>query len=241
VRAVLTLFFAFILNHQLIGQATYSGNVVDAFDKKYLESVLVVNIETGEKAFTNKRGYFSLKASFGDTLRLSFPGFLYTNLSAGEERFLFVELQDKARLLPTFQVEAKPYSYRFKDGVLSRVDENEAQPQSKKGEISAGTLNSPNGGVGIYGVISYFTKSARQAREYRKKQILHSRRAGYYKVVESDSIRKNLMVKHQLDRENWDDLIIEYNQLNQSHQFLDWSSEQVYASLNAFIERARPY
>ncbi len=240
-RLILLFFFALVLNNQLIAQASYSGNVVDAFDKKYLESVTVSNSQTGEYTFTNERGYFSLKASFGDTIKVSFPGFIDLKLLAGEERFLFLELQDKARLLPTFQVDAEPYSYRFKDGVLTLVDENEPEPESKEGEITTGVSNSPNGGFAMYGVISYFTKKSKQAREYRKKQLWHSRRAGYYSVVESDSVRRNLMVKHQLDRKTWDQIIIDYNTLNQSHEFLDWSTEQVYASLEAFIDRARPY
>lgn len=230
----------FLLVFDLKAQLSYSGNVVDALDKKYLEGVMVRLSQGSGTSVTNSRGYFSLKASAGDTLIFSYLGFLEMRVPAGEERFLFIELEDKARLLPTFEVKADAYAFRFKDGKLITIDPNaEEERVSTKGRVMAGPTGSPTGGFGIYGPISYFSKSARNAREYAKKQAWHARREGYYAVVDSDSVRQNLMVRHQLERSEWDQLIILYNERNLTHEFLDWSQERVYSNLDQFIDKEK--
>lgn len=54
---------------------TYSGNVIDSYDKKHLEGV-TISLRGKEVTRTNARGYFSVEATLGDTLYLNFPGFL---------------------------------------------------------------------------------------------------------------------------------------------------------------------
>jgi len=90
------VFFLFQLL-EVFGQRKYSGNVVDAWDKKYLEGIEVISSRK-EKAISNARGYFSIDALMGDTLSFSFPGFLEKKVILEEETFLFIELQDRARL-----------------------------------------------------------------------------------------------------------------------------------------------
>ncbi|PZX53941.1 carboxypeptidase-like protein [Algoriphagus ratkowskyi] len=222
-----------------MAQSTYSGNVLDANDKMYLEGVSVEVIGTDQLQITNARGYFSVKGVIGDTLRLSYPGFLEQKIVLAEETFLLLQIQDRARLLPTFEVKSEPYSFRFKDGKLTLIDPDEEVATSIKSGITAGYLNSPNltGGVAIAGVLSSLTKRARQEREYQKKLEWLSRRAGYYAVVDSDTIRQNLMVKYQLQRSEWDKLIIRFNEGNAYHEFLDWSKDRVYSTLSEFIKR----
>ncbi len=236
-RILIVIYFAFL--PALLAQRSYSGNVLDANDKKYLEGVSVEVIGTDQVQTTNTRGYFSVKAQIGDTLRLSFPGFLEQKIILAEETFLMVQIQDRARLLPTFEVKSEPYAFRFKDGKLTLIDPDEEKTTSTKGGISAGYLNSPNGGIAIAGVLSSLTKRARQEREYQKKLEWMQRRAGYYAVVESDSVRQNLMVKYQLQRSDWDRMIIRFNEGNAYHEFLDWSKERVYTTLSQFIDRER--
>lgn len=231
----------FFLVFDLQAQLSYSGNVVDALDKKYLEGVMVRLQNGSATAVTNSRGYFNVKAHQGDTLIFSYLGFIEIRIPTEDERFLFIELQDEARLLPTFQVNAEPYAFRFKDGKLFVVDPDEADSPLRNGKITAGPTRSVNGGFAIYGPISYFSKKSRNAREYAKKNAWHARREGYYAVVETDSIRQNLMVKHQLARSEWDEIIILYNQLNQGHEFLDWPQEKVYTALEEFIYREKEW
>lgn len=238
-RLLIILYFAFV--PAILAQRTYSGNVLDATDKKYLEGVSVGVIGKEITSITNSRGYFSVKGIIGDTLRVSFPGFVEQKLVLGDETFLMLQLQDKARFLPTFEVKTEPYAFRFKDGKLTLIDPDEERAPSTKGGITAGYLDSPNatGGVAIAGVLSSLTKRARQEREYQRKQEWMRRRSGYYAVVESDSVRQNLMVKYQLQRSDWDRMIIRFNEGNAYHEFLDWSKERVYATLSEFIDRER--
>lgn len=235
IRVLIILYFAFL--PALLAQRSYSGNVLDASDKTYLEGVNVEIIGSESSDITNTRGYFSVKGMIGDTLKISFPGFIEQKIVLGEETFLMLQIQDRARLLPTFEVKSEPYAFRFKDGKLTLIDPDEEKVPSSKGGISAGYLDSPNGGVAIAGVLSSLTKRAKQEREYQKKQEWMRRRAGYYAVIESDSVRQNLMVRYQLERPDWDRMIIRFNEGNAYHEFLDWSKERVYATLSEFIDR----
>jgi hypothetical protein len=236
VKKLIFLFAFMTFGFCLYGQTTYSGNILDSSDKGYLEGVEIQVLGGKEIVQSNGRGYFSIQASLGDTLRLSFPGFIEQKVVLGSERFLMIQLQDMARFLPTFEVQGNLYSYRMKDGRLVLKDEDEADLPSRKGEVLASTReNDPNGGVVISGPISYFTKKAKQAREYEKKKIWHSRREGYYQVIESDSVQQEMMEKYDLDSQEWDDLVIKFNQFHQSHEFLDWSEAKVKKSLDEFF------
>ncbi|NVJ85530.1 MAG: hypothetical protein HWE15_04450 [Algoriphagus sp.] len=229
-------FSVFLLAYSIasFAQTTYSGNILDSQDKGFLEDVSVISLQNNEEVLTNSRGYFSLKSIPGDTLLITFPGFISQRIVLEEERFITIELQDKARFLPTFEVRDNSYSYRFKDGRLVLRENDEAALPSRKGEAIAGTL--PEGGMAFSGVISYFTKKARLAREYEKKKVWHSRREGYYKIIESDSIRSGLMEKYRIGPARWDELVIQFNQFHQSHEFLDWTEAKVMKSLEEFVE-----
>lgn len=234
-KGLVFLFLIFLLALPGFAQSTYSGNVLDSFDKKYLEGVSV-SIKGKETTLTNSRGYFSIKGMVGDTLLLSFPGFFDHQLILNTDRFLLLQIQDRARLLPTFQVDAEPYRFRFKDGKLFLSENETEEEKSIYQKVSAG-LGTPDGGGGvtIYGPISYFSKRNTQLRRYAEQLEHIRRRAGYLEVIDSDSIRTELMSNYQLDRDQWDQLIVRFNQFHIQHEFLDWSSERVHNSLSEFI------
>lgn len=220
----------------LCAQGRYSGNVVDAWDKKYLEGVVITNGK-GEEAQTNARGYFSIPSLMGDTLVFNFPGFLEKKWVATSESFLFIELQDRARLLPTFQVKADPYSFRFKDGKLTLVEEltSKEKPLSQQVGFGATDSTSPTPGFTIYGPISYFSKRNRQLRAYEERLNWEKQRIGYLEVIDSDSVRIELMQHYGLDRKKWDELILRFNTFHAAHEFLGWSKERVLAALKEFF------
>ncbi|MFC3414474.1 carboxypeptidase-like regulatory domain-containing protein [Algoriphagus hitonicola] len=226
-----------------LGQTTYSGNVLDANDRQVMEGVTVRVLDRESTSTTNQRGYFSVQGVVGDTLLVEFEGFVSQKIPLGKERFLMIEIQDKARFLPTFEVRSPAYSYRFKDGRLVLRDENEVESPSRKGEVIAGPINrgDGSGGIAFSGVISYFTKKARYAREYARKQEWHKRRVGYYSIIESDSIKAKLKEDFQISSEDWNELIIRFNQFHASHEFLDWSESRVYNQLRQFIEIETTY
>ncbi len=230
----LFVFFFFGLVN-LCAQGRYSGNVVDAWDKKYLEGVVVTNGK-GEEVKTNARGYFSISSFMGDTLAFNFPGFLEKKWVANSEYFLFIELQDRARLLPTFQVKAEPYSFRFKDGKLILVEETSGEKTTLSQQAGiAIDSTSPNPGFVIYGPISYFTKRNRQLRAYEKRMEWEKRRQGYLEVIDSDSLRTSMMDAYQLDRKEWDDLILRFNAFHATHEFLDWPKVRVQEALETYF------
>lgn len=230
-----------LFSQSIFAQSSYSGNVLDATDKRYIEGVEVSIVAKEQTATTNSRGYFSVKASVGDTLIFRFPGFIDQKIRLSEDRFLLVQIQDRARLLPTFEVKGGPYAFRFRDGKLTLIDPNEKSEASKKGEVTVGAGTSMGGGLTIYGPISYFTKKARQERQYQEKLETLRRRQGYLAVVDSDSVRSILMDVYQIDRITWDKIIVRFNQAHIHHQFLDWSKEKVYARLSEFIVQEKDW
>ncbi len=234
-RLIPLLLVFIVIQLNVRAQTMYSGNVIDAWDKNYLEGVEVSVLGKG-KVITNSRGYFSISALLGDTLLLSFPGFIEKKQVLGEERFFLLELQDRARLLPTFQVKSEPYRFRFKDGKLTII-ENEDQEEKPLAQQISGAMDkfSPTPNFSIYGPISYFTKRNRQLRAYEEKLDWLKRRAGYLAIIDSDSVRSEIMNKYSLDREDWDERVIRFNQFHQSHNFLDWSKERVKEALTEFI------
>ena len=235
-KQLILLFLVFLSVVTASAQRRYSGNVIDAWDKKYLEGVLVRS-SFQEKTSTNARGYFSINASVGDTLRLSFPGFLETKIVLTEEQFLFIELQDLARLLPTFQVKADPYRFRFKDGKLYLSEDEPVLEKRLSQQVSLGALdrNSPAPGFVISGPISYFSKRNRQLRAYEERMNWERQRAGYLEVIDADSVRIELMQQYGLDRKKWDEMILRFNTFHGAHEFLGWSKERVLASLKEFF------
>ncbi len=237
-KSKIVFLIAFSLMEIAVAQ-TYSGNVIDSYDKKYLEGVSV-SLKGKELTQTNSRGYFSVIASLGDTLLLNFPGFLERKVVLDEERFLLLEIQDRARLLPTFQVNAEPYRFRFKDGKLTLI-ENEIEEEKPFAQQTVGGSDkySLNPNFSIYGPISYFTRRNRQLRQYDRFLAWEKRRAGYLAVVDSDSIRNDLMARFELDRDDWDQIIIQFNQFHQTHEFLDWPKERVQGTLEEFIRLGR--
>ena len=233
------LFLLFLLFFSILtasAQRRYSGNVIDAWDKKYLEGVSVSS-SFQEKTSTNARGYFSITARMGDTLRISFPGFMEKKILLTEEQFLFVELQDLARLLPTFQVKAEPYRFRFKDGKLYLSEDETVveKPLSQQVGFGATDSTSPTPGLTLYGPISYFSKRNRELRAYEKRLDWERQRAGYLEVIDSDSVRTELMQQYRLDRKQWDELILRFNAFHAAHEFLGWPKERVLASLKEFF------
>jgi len=234
-RISLLLFFFFCVV-SLSAQRRYSGNVIDAWDKKYLEGVRVSN-PSGEQVSTNSRGYFSIPASQGDTLTFQFPGFLEKKMRLNADAFLFVELQDLARLLPTFQVKAEPYRFRFKDGklYLSEDEPIVEKPLSQQVGFEATDSTSPTPGFSIYGPISYFTKRNRELRAYEKRLDWERQRIGYLEVIDADSIRNELLQQYGLDRKKWDELILRFNTFHAAHEFLGWSKELVLSALKEFL------
>ena len=225
----------FLMAVSAVAQSSYSGNVLDAFDKKYLEGV-TVSVTGKESVLTNSRGYFNVQGMLGDTLLLSFPGFFDQKVILGQDKFLLLQIQDRARLLPTFQVDAEPYKFRFRDGKLFLVEDESEEEKSLSKQVSMGTGTSDGGaGVAIYGPISYFSKRNTQLRKYEERLEWIKRRQGYLEVIDSDSIRTELMENYQLDRPKWDNMIIRFNEFHLNHEFLDWSRDRVIASLKEFL------
>ncbi|GAB3220918.1 hypothetical protein GCM10027454_12640 [Algoriphagus aestuariicola] len=235
-RALVFLLIFFSVVFCANGQSSFSGNVLDAFDKKYLEGV-TVGITGKGTTTTNSRGYFSLDGAEGDTLRLSFPGFIDHQVVLGEDRFLLLQIQDQARLLPTFQVDAEPYRFRFKDGKLYLAEDEPEQSRRLSSGVSAGIAQNADltPGFAVYGVLSSLTKRNRELRKYEEKLEWVRRRQGYLEVIDSEAIRKALMDSYSMDREDWDQMIVRFNEFHLEHEFLDWPKERVEASLQEFV------
>ena len=61
------------------------------------------------------------------------------------------------------------------------------------------------------GPISFFSKSEKNKRQYRKSEELRTAQQDYLDVIRSDSMRNELITHFSLSREKYDSLLILFN------------------------------
>jgi hypothetical protein len=54
-------------------------------------------------------------------------------------------------------------------------------------------------------------------------------------VIDSDSLRQELMKQYNLERKAWDELILRFNTFHAAHEFLGWPKDRVLAALKEFL------
>jgi len=167
----------------LFSQQTITGNVADETGES-LSSVIVINMATDQKVYSNSIGQFSIEASPNDELRFVKQGFMRASknvLSDGVNPFLYIRLHPIPKEIEEVTVFRKPTGDLDKDSraVASRDKGEEVrdavglpQPVGKMREkpaevkqvllpILLGSLNVQ----GMYDLIS--GKARRQKRQYK--------------------------------------------------------------------------
>ncbi|WP_242617502.1 hypothetical protein [Cecembia calidifontis] len=221
----------------VIGQVI-TGNIIDGLDRNFLDKVWVVNLQTGDSSQTNERGYFRVLGNRGDSLLISRNYYIPKTLIVGEERHILTEIFLDARTLPRFDLYGEKMVIPFNAGNLSNIVSLSDRPAGP-GKIYGGT-SEQNGmmpGFTLDGPISYFMRSERQKREYARKLALLARQKDYLDLIQSDSVMQVLKMEYNLTDKDLDDLIIEFNLLNLSHQFLDMDTERVQKMLTDFLDQ----
>ncbi|EIM78117.1 hypothetical protein A3SI_05002 [Nitritalea halalkaliphila LW7] len=215
---------------------TISGNIVDGLDRSYVEGVTVVNLSRGDSAQTNARGYFRLKGQSGDRIAWSKPNWIGQEMEVGEERHLLLEIYLNARTLPTFDVYGDYFKYNMDyefQPMMRGLSDRPAGP----GKIYSGLADNPGlmPGLTIDGPISYFMKSERYKRQYRRKMEFRARQQPYLDLIQSDSVRNRLILEFNLTEKEYDSLVVEFNWENRSHQFADLPASTVSRMLYEFF------
>ncbi|MCH7399404.1 hypothetical protein MM236_15485 [Belliella sp. DSM 107340] len=224
----------------LIAQ-TITGNVIDGFDKGYLEDVVVINLANGDQSITNTRGYFRVKGNSGDSLSIIKEHYIPHGVKVGTDTHIIIEINLNARLLPRFDVYGEKYRISMSmDGSVSPtgmrgLTDRKAGP----GKVYLGMSDNPGlaPAITIDGPISYFMKSERQKRQYARKLAFLARQQDYLELIQSDSVMTALKSEYNLSNQDLDDLIIEFNLQNRDHQFLDMNWKMVEQRLIDFFDR----
>lgn len=238
---ILVLLFTICFTLQFSIQAqTITGNVIDGFDKGYLEDVWVVNLMNMDSSLTNSRGYFRLIGNRGDSILFSKQYYIPNKVIVGEDRHFIAEIYLNARTLPQFSVYGDKYRVPYVVGSsasptgMRGFSDRKAGP----GKMYMGMSDNPGlvPAMTIDGPISYFMKSERNKREYARKLAIIARKKDYLELIQSDSVMTALKSEYNLSSQDLDDLIIEFNLHNKDHQFLDMSWKMVEQRLIEFFD-----
>ncbi|MEC5394990.1 hypothetical protein [Bergeyella sp. RCAD1439] len=106
-------FLIFALGWCWLGAQDFSGEV--RTDGVGLPSVLVVNINTSQKVYSNLQGAFVLQASQGDEIRLMKQGYERVELRVGKERSVLVNMQSVPKAIEEVSIGFRPSGDLKKD------------------------------------------------------------------------------------------------------------------------------
>lgn len=177
------LFFAFLCSTLLLSQQTVTGKIVDD-NGDNLSAVIVVNMTTDKKVYSNAEGMFSIEANPNDELRFVKQDFNRTSrkvLTNGINSQLFITLHQIPRDVGEVKIVKKLSGDLEVDSrIVAKVDKGEQvrdavglpQPigkmREKPAEVKSVLLPILLGNLNVQGVYDLISgKARRQKRQYR--------------------------------------------------------------------------
>lgn len=152
---------------------TVHGQVTDTDRQLVLYPATVRNKKTNVRVFTDNGGYYRIPASQGDTILLSFIGyvpqtFVVTNTVGEEKHDIRLELQE--RFLPSVEVSGKWNPYQLDS--IERYEEYRPFLETKSRTL-VDTDKRSQGGFGL--TFSPFTRYSRKQKDLRKFKELYAK------------------------------------------------------------------
>ncbi|WP_185290226.1 carboxypeptidase regulatory-like domain-containing protein [Chryseobacterium lactis] len=177
------LFFAFLCSTILLSQQTVTGKIVDD-NGDNLSAVIVVNMATDKKVYSNAEGMFSIEANPNDELRFVKQDFNRTSrrvLTNGINSQLFITLHQIPRDVGEVKIVKKLSGDLEVDSrIVAKVDKGEQvrdavglpQPigkmREKPAEVNSVLLPILLGNLNVQGVYDLISgKARRQKRQYK--------------------------------------------------------------------------
>ncbi|HCN51948.1 MAG TPA: hypothetical protein DIT10_23190 [Chryseobacterium sp.] len=177
------LFFAFLCSTLLLSQQTVTGKIVDD-NGDNLSAVIVVNMATDKKVYSNAEGMFSIEANPNDELRFVKQDFNRTSrkvLTNGINSQLFITLHQIPRDVGEVKIVKKLSGDLEVDSrIVAKVDKGEQvrdavglpQPigkmREKPAEVKSVLLPILLGNLNVQGVYDLISgKARRQKRQYK--------------------------------------------------------------------------
>ena len=177
------LFFAFLCSTLLLSQQTVTGKIVDD-NGDNLSAVIVVNMTTDKKVYSNAEGMFSIEANPNDELRFVKQDFNRTSrkvLTNGINSQLFITLHQIPRDVGEVKIVKKLSGDLEVDSrIVAKVDKGEQvrdavglpQPigkmREKPAEVKSVLLPIVLGNLNVQGVYDLISgKARRQKRQYK--------------------------------------------------------------------------
>jgi len=241
-QRIISLRYFFIILLMLTGSLCFSqtvpGRVLDAKGESGIAWVKVMNTRSDKFTYTDHAGEFEIFAERGDTLAFSLKNFRSKSLVVpGLSQDLWVVyLEFDAVELPEVYVMEKNENTTIRLHGINKVDPNHVP--IRPGHVSVGATEDYRPGVALAGPISFFSKSEKNKRQYRKSEELREAQQEYLEVIRSDSMRNELITLFSLTREQYDSLLILFNAANRDHQFRDMDKERVERMLFYFMNDA---
>jgi len=214
------------------------GKVLDAKGESGIAWVKVLNTRSDKFTYTDHAGGFEVLAVSGDTLIFSLKNFHSKTMvfDEPEQDPWVVYMEFDAIELPEVYVMEKNENTTIKLHGINEVDPNYIP--IRPGHVGVGATEDYRPGVAMAGPISFFSKSEKDKRRYRKAEELRASQLDYLEVIRSDSMRNELQTHFSLDREEYDSLLILFNAANRHHQFRDIEKDRVEKMLFYFMNDA---
>ena len=235
---ILFLIPLWLLSGSLCFSQFIPGKVLDAKGESGIAWVKVMNTHSDKFTYTDHAGGFEIFAESGDTLIFSLKNFHSKTLIFTEptQDPWVVYLEFDAIELPEVYVMEKNENTSIKLYGINEVDPNHIP--IRPGHVGLGATEDYRPGVAMAGPISFFSKSEKNKRNYRKAEELRAAQQGYLEVIHSDSMRNELIKHFSLSREKYDSLLILFNAANRHHQFRDMEKDRVEKMLFYFMNDA---
>lgn len=210
-RYLITISF-FLLSQMIFSQHSITGIVVDQKDNA-VGFAHVTNNSLNLGKVSSMNGKFELFARKGDTVTVSFVGFISETFAVESVHlvnYLKVKLSEDSLLLPSITIYSDPYfkvpfNYQGESMEIAGIEKSAKEPKGP------GSLGGPSGnGVGmtLYGPITMFSKGAREQRKYSDAVESTGQTFYYDRYIEVDSVKNKLCKIYRINTSTYDRIIV---------------------------------
>lgn len=219
VRILLLLLITSLAVFNTYGQqrAAIKGIIMDSatFERLPYASIVVKNTTQGTAA--NVRGTFSLNVALFDTLVFSMVGYNSFELPVYDHEPLLIALSQLPQLLDNVTIREKTleqyYESLFRDQLV---------------DITKSSRRAP-----------FYLSKSKKDKKYAKQYLEENARSQVYTelIVTDSTLRKSFMLKHKLSRQQYYDILRDFNEKNYRFMY-SLTALELLGLLNSHFEKS---
>jgi hypothetical protein len=191
---------------------TLKGYVIGSEEGTSLGGTHIFARRTRRGFICNSKGYFDIRVLPGDTLIFSHIGFETAKIIASGKAGETLDILVRMKIKP---IELAPLTFEAEDDI-AYLKRSELERRTSPWYVAprdSGEIDVPIGSTD-YGLMSRFSREAREKRKLVKIFSAEQADLVYTKTVSSDSVRHVFMDRYGLSRSEFDRFIIYFNSLH---------------------------